>query len=181
LGALPLKPCRVVVASAFFCAGLVRADGSPPEAFSAVDQRNLRAVALKVQEAILNENVNELARAVSRTEGLTCTDARYSYKSVQSFLHDKTSHLYMSLFDSARFSRQCGYQYSPEYPAISDREFLRTGNESIVIARLDNDWAQVTITSSVKGLYPREWYFHREERTWRLARGSFVLGRCSCG
>ena len=148
---------------------------------SVVEQNMLRAIAQKVKQAILDADVEGLLGHISKTSGLTCTDTNYSYGEVRAFLHDKRSHLYMSLFDSAEFARRCGSDYSSEYPAIADNDFLRTANQSVTIARLDNDWAQVTFTTPIKNHYPREWYFHREAGTWRVASGSFIIGSCSCG
>lgn len=179
-----VKSCRMFFAALFLFSGLALADGPPPntaEVLSEANQKEIRAVALKVKEAILDENVDEFLRHVSPSEGLTCTDSNYSYKSIERFLRDKNSHLYISLFDSVRFSRQCGNEYPPEYPAISEKEFFRAANDSVQITKLDNDWAKVTFTSSVKSHYPREWYFHREGGTWKLAGGSVVIGSCSCG
>jgi len=87
----------------------------------------------------------------------------------------------MSLFDSARFAASCGKKYPPAYPAISDREFLATANPGAAITSLGDGWEKVTLTSAVKGHYAREWYFHKEGRTWKLAGASLILGRCSCG
>jgi hypothetical protein len=175
---------RAVVVPLPLCAGLALGDTPHSQTittFSLADQKVLRMVALKVKEAVLNEDIEGVLAHVSKTKGLTCTDTIYSYEEVRAFLHNKQSHLYMSLFDSVQFSRQCGGDYPSEYPAIADQEFLRTANESVTVTRLDNDWARISLTSPIGSHYPREWYFHREAGTWKLAGGSLVLGRCSCG
>jgi hypothetical protein len=146
---------------------------------SAADQRNLQKVAAEVREAILSEDVNALLRHISRTESLVCTDTGYSYKEVKAFLHDKKSHLYMSLFDSAGFTRLCGAGYQQVYLA-SDRELLRGTGQAISIVGISDLWARVTLTSAGSKI-PIEWYFHREGRAWKLAGGSLSLGSCQCG
>jgi hypothetical protein len=87
----------------------------------------------------------------------------------------------MSLFDSARFSQQCGNGYPVKYPAISEQEFLRTANDSMRIVRIEKNWASVTLTSPNPRHCPREWSFHREGGRWKIAGGSWIVGRCACG
>jgi len=148
--------------------------------FSIADERQIRRAVVALREAILKKDLKDLLRQISGA-GLTCTDTDYSYKMIRAFLDDKKSHLYMSLFDSARFSQQCGNEYPVEYPAISEQEFLRTANDSMLIVRTDSNWARVTLTSPNPRHYPREWSFHREGGTWKVAGGSWVVGRCGCG
>ncbi len=141
--------------------------------------KNIKAVVASVRQAILDENAEELLRNITRTEGLICTDSLYSYTEAKTFLHDKKSHLYLSLFDSVGFSRRC----TPEFPSdtfISDKEFLRTAREPIEITLLDSAWVKVTLTSKAFS-YPLEWHLHREGGTWRLGGNSFTIGACECG
>jgi hypothetical protein len=158
-----------------------RQGAAPGSRFSAVDEQQLRAVTASVREAILSENVDLLLQNTSPVRGLRCTDTTYSYERITSFLRNKNSHLYKSLFDSSGFARQCGREYPPEYPPISEKEFLRSASNSSAIVRIDNDWAKVTLTSPVRNQYSRDWYFHREAGAWKLSDASFVIGNCSCG
>ena len=148
--------------------------------FSIADERQIRRAVVALREAILKEDLNQLSRQISGA-GLTCTDTDYSYKMIKAFLTNKRSHLYMSLFDSARFSQQCGSGYPVKYPAISEQEFPQTANDSVRIVRIDSNWARVTLTSPNPRHYPREWSFHREGGTWKVAGGSWIVGRCACG
>jgi len=148
--------------------------------FSIADERQIRRAVVALREAILKEDLKQLLRQISGA-GLTCTDTDYSYKMIKAFLTNKRSHLYMSLFDSARFSQQCGSGYPVKYPAISEQEFPQTANDSVRIVRIDSNWARVTLTSPNPRHYPREWSFHREGGTWKVAGGSWIVGRCACG
>ncbi len=156
------------------------ASSQTPKAFAPDEERGLRRDVLVLKEALLGEDLTQVLQQIS-SEGLTCTDTRYSREKVRAFLSDHQSHLYMSLFDTARFSQQCGREYPADYPAISEKEFLRTANASMMIVRLDTNWAQVTLTSSNSRHYPREWSFHKENGRWKVAAGSWIVGRCSCG
>lgn len=150
------------------------------ELLTAADEKEVRAVALGLREAILQEDLKGITRVLSKS-GLTCTDTRIPYHQVVSDLHNKNSHLYLSLFDSARFSRQCGKQYSGDYPAISEKEFFATApQERMEIKPLEPGWAKVMFRSEIQNHYPREWFFHKEGGRWRFADG-FVLSRCTCG
>jgi hypothetical protein len=156
---------------------------------SATDQATLsaddREVILRTVDAlrgaILNGNADALLQHVSTTQGLTCTDTKYSYKDITHFLADKRSHLYMGLFNSPSFAQACAREYPPEYPAISDREFLKTANAAVTIATVRKDWVEVTINSPVPSHYPRKWYLHKEGEAWKLAGDSVIIGSCSCG
>ena len=172
-----LTLCRVLaLVSVGFCAS-----ATGQEILSAHDREDILKTVSAITAAILSENVDELLHHISITQGLRCTDTNYSYKSIQGFLADKRSHLYMALFDSPLFSRECSGQYSLEYPAISDREFLKTADASVTITPDRKDWVEVTIKSPVPSHYPRQWYLHREGHTWKLAGDSLIIGNCSCG
>jgi len=144
------------------------------------ERSDIQAAVTSVIQSILKVNVRQFIGHVGR-DGLTCTDSEYSLKSIKSFLADKKSHLYLSLFDTRALAERCGTEYSPEFPALSDRDFLRSANKEIEISLLETDWVRVTITSPVETHYKREWILHRESGSWELAGGSFVVGRCSCG
>lgn len=148
--------------------------------FSISDEKAIRLAVARVRKAILDGNADELLQNISLTEGLVCTDTLYSYNDTKTFLHNKQSHLYLSVFDSAGFSLLCGKEYSLKHLA-SDKEFLSAANQSITISRVEDDWAEVTITSSVPDSYPLEWSLHRESGTWRLAGRTFIIGTCQCG
>jgi hypothetical protein len=151
------------------------------EGATPIDESRLRAAIASVRTAILAEDARTLLQNISKVASLTCTDTRYTHEEVGAFLRDRASHLYISLFDTSTFSKQCGGQYPAEYPAISEKEFLRSANESVRIVRLDAQWAEVTLTSPVPTHYPREWYFHWESGAWKLAGRSLIVGNCSCG
>lgn len=148
---------------------------------SPADQKELRKVAMELREAILTEDVEGILRHLRQEHGLTCTDTRIPYEQIKMDLYNKNSHLYMSLFDSTRWHKQCGSHYPSEYPAVSDKEFFsRTIGEPIEISSIENGWAKVAFRSQDKHLYPREFHFLKEGKVWKFIYG-FVLSRCSCG
>jgi hypothetical protein len=164
------------------CTG--QADTPGPErvqVFSASEQQAITVAFQTVRQAILAEDISSLLSSISASEGLICTDTRYTGREIQAFLANKQSEFYVSLFRSEAFGEKCGDGYPVEYPALSESEFLRTANASVAITRVDADWARVTITSPVRTHYPREWYFHREGGTWKIGGASFVIGNCTCG
>ncbi len=174
------KAPLLLAALILLLAGLASAT-TTPEALSPTDRDKLLRVAVELKEAILHEDVEGILRHVSKSNGLICTDTRIPYQQIRKDLHNKNSHLYMSLFDSASFSKKCGSEYPAEYPAISDKEFFTTAtSESIEIEPMGGGSAQVAFKSKTKGRYPREFLFHKEGREWKLTDG-FVLSRCSCG
>jgi hypothetical protein len=151
------------------------------ESLSLIDQQDLRRVALELRGAILHEDIARILRHVSRSNGLGCTDTEIPYKQVEKYLHEKKSHLYMSLFDSSRFSTQCGNDYSPEFPAISAKEFFGAeSDQTLEIVPHTRNQAQVIFKSRIKGHYQREWEFKKEGKEWKLVYG-FIVGNCSCG
>jgi hypothetical protein len=158
------------------------ASNDAPTGVSQSDKDEILQVARALIRSILNEDIHALSRLVSTTEGLTCTDTQYSHKEVISFLKNKKSYLYLGLYDSKGYLHKCGDSgYPPEYPPISEKEFLLSANQTMTVNRLDNDWAEVIITSPLKTHYPRSWSFHREGGSWRVAGGSFIIGNCTCG
>jgi hypothetical protein len=145
------------------------------------DRPRILAAVAAVRRAILAGDVAALLAHISKVERLGCTDTTYSREQVSAFLRDRSSHLYMSLFETPAFAKRCGREYPPEYPAISERDFLRSAGESIRVDPVEGEWVTVTLTSPVPTQYPRMWYFHFESGAWRLAGGSLVIGHCSCG
>jgi hypothetical protein len=140
----------------------------------------LETTAEAVRVAIIHEDTNEIASIVSKS-GLMCTDTNYSHAQVANFLKNKKSHLWLSLFDSARFSRLCGDGYPSEFPAISEKEFfIKSTNLVITIIATDKRNATVTYQSSTKGHYKRDWYFRKEGSHWKLV-DAFIVGGCFCG
>lgn len=144
-------------------------------------QTQIHESVLKIKEAIITENTFELLKYISVEHGLSCTDTNYSYKEVSKFLSKKNSHLYLSLFNSSGFSKLCGSGYPKEYPATSEKEFLKSASEFIMVAKLDEDWVQVTMTSHDKTKFPVWWYLHKEGGVWKVSSGSFIIGDCACG
>jgi hypothetical protein len=151
-----------------------------PRSQTSSDEAEISAAVARVRKAILETDVPELLGNLSRT-GLTCTDTKYSYNEVKRFLKDTKSHLYIGLFDATAFSARCGDEYPADYPAISDREFLRTANPGFEITAMGPGWVSIRITSPLRSHYQREWSFHREAGRWKVAGGSFIIGNCSCG
>jgi hypothetical protein len=145
------------------------------------DTQKIHEAVKEVRKAILSKNTKDFLMHVSVTNGLSCTDTNYTHKEVRKFLSHKSSYLYLSLFDVAKFPKQCGDGYSKKYPALAEIEFLKTAHEPIKISKINNDWVEVTIESPIKTHYPRVWYMHREVQSWRLAGGSFIIGNCACG
>ena len=178
-----VKFAQILLALTLLFAGLASAAPKPAQLTQA-DRENLRKVAVTLKEAILREDVDGILRHVSKLNGLTCVDTQIPYQQVREDLHDKNSHLYMSLFDSERFSKQCGHEYPAEYPVkyrvISDKEFLKAANEPIEIELITDGWAQVTFKSKTKAPYLRKYGFHKQGRVWMLTDG-FIVRRCSCG
>jgi hypothetical protein len=143
------------------------------------DKADLNKATLDIKEAILTVDVGRLSRWVG-PDGLTCTDDQYSRSEVVKALKNKTSPLYISLFDTKIFKKECGEGYDDQYPPISDKEFFETAKDlKIQISEFQPGWAEVKIISSVKTQYPREWDFHRIKGKWKITEG--LLMRCQCG
>jgi hypothetical protein len=183
LGGVKLS-CALIAACAvaIMLATVARAESpaKQPGGLGVGEQRALREAIGQVRAAIVDGDVAALLQHISRVEPLVCTDTTYSYKEVEKFLADPNSHLFLSLFDSARFAHVCGADYG-EASAISDKEFLAGPDLQIEIVGLEDGWAKATLKSSVKGRYPLEWFFHKDGKAWRIAGASFVVGACSCG
>lgn len=145
------------------------------------EQTQIHESVIKIKEAILAENITELLKYISSENGLSCTDTKYSYEQIFIFLKNKNSHLYLSLFDEKGFRSLCGSYYPKEYPASSEKEFLKSANDFIMVSKLDESWVQVTMTSQEKNRFPVWWYLHKEDGAWKVSSGSFVIGRCTCG
>jgi len=136
---------------------------------SSRDRAELLHVATAVRAAILGGDTAAFLGFVSQTQGLVCTDTVYRYDKVAQYLRDKGSHLYMGLFDSQHFAAQCGKDYSPEYPATSDKAFFeRSPDSSIEIAVSAKGYAEVTYSSGATDLYPLKYEFHKEAQGWKL-------------
>ena len=151
------------------------------DTLSPSDQQAIRVAVENVRRALLGEDVGAFLASISPVASLTCTDSTYSYDEVRAFLEDRSSHLYLSLFDTGRFVEQCGDHYPPEYPALSEKDFVRRARDSVEIQRVSEVWVKVTLTSPVSTHSPREWYFRWESGVWKLAGRSLIVGNCSCG
>jgi hypothetical protein len=66
------------------------ASSQTPKAFAPEEERELRRAVLVLKEAILREDVRQVIQQVS-SEGLTCTDTRYSPDKVRAFFGDHQS------------------------------------------------------------------------------------------
>jgi hypothetical protein len=148
---------------------------------SQADEQALRQAAFDVRNAIVRQDTRSILERISKSEGLACTDRRIPYQQVGKDLRDKNSHLYISLFDSERFSKRCGKEYPADFLAISDHEFFQSATPATVeLQPLEHGLVQVVLKSHVKDHYPREWIFQKEQGQWRLING-FIVSRCSCG
>jgi len=142
-------------------------------------ETELKRTVSDIRESILKKDVDHLAQYIG-PDGLDCTDTQFSYAEVITALKDKSSPLYLSLFNNKLFKKKCGQEYPDEYPAISDHEFFQTAKDlKVEVSDLEPDWVKVKIISSVKHQYPREWTFHRVKGEWKITGG--ILMRCSCG
>lgn len=169
-----------VAALALLCVGMAGASETR-DILLPTDEQNLRRIALELRDAILREDTNGILGHISRQSGLGCTDANIPFRSVKKYLHNKASHLYMSLFDSSRFAKQCGNSYPAEFPAIADREFFMADKDpTIEIVPLGENQARVIFRSRIKGHHQREWDFRREGKSWKLIYG-LIVGSCGCG
>jgi hypothetical protein len=148
---------------------------------SDTDKKQINEVVTELRRSILNQDTKAFLRQLSVNDGLACTDTDYTYKDISKFLADKNSHLYISLFDTPKFKKMCGHGYPDEFPALSEKDFLKTAKKSIKIKQIDNDSVEVTIESSIKAHYPRQWYLQREGKTWKATGSSFIIGNCTCG
>ena len=172
---------RATVTAAALFAVCASAETSSTKPLTQAERRAVEAAVEAVRTAILAGDTAALLRMIDTKEPLVCTDTPYARDEVREFLADKRSHLYLSLFDTTAYAKQCGAGYPASYPALSEREFLRSANKTASIERLDVNWVRVTISSPIKTHYPREWHFHRDGKRWRLAGPSLIIGRCTCG
>ena len=162
-------------------AAMVASCASAQTTLSESDRQAIEASVEAVRHAILAEDTAALLRLIDKKEPLVCTDTPYSFTEVRKFLADKRSHLYLSLFRTPEYTKRCGDGYPASYPALSEREFLRTADKTPSIKRLDANWVRVRIASPINTHYPREWHFHRDGRQWKLAGPGLIIGRCTCG
>lgn len=172
---------RISMIKAAVIVGSVAANCNCAQPLSVHDKSSVQRVVTQIKDAILQEDIPKLLSLISNQFGLTCTDSKYSHKQISSFLKDKTSYLYLSLFDSKGYSQRCGGNYPPEFPAISEKEFLsKASNPTIEITPIEAGWVKVVYKSNMKGHYQREWILHKEFGSWKMTEG-FIVGSCSCG
>ena len=74
---------------------------------STSDQQAILAAVGNVRRALLSEDVDALLASLSQVAPLACTDSTYSYDEIRAFLQDRSSHLYISLFDTSTFVERC--------------------------------------------------------------------------
>jgi hypothetical protein len=142
-------------------------------------EAELKLVVSDIRNLILKEDIDHFAKYIG-PDGLFCTDDQFSHADVIAALKDKSSPLYLSLFNSKLLKEKCGEAYSDEYPAISDKEFFKTAKDlKVEVSDLKPGWVEVKISSSVSNQYPRDWTFHRVKGKWKITEG--ILMRCSCG
>ncbi len=104
-------------------------------------ENELKRIVSDIRESILKKDIDHLAQYIG-PDGLECTDDQFSYAEVIAALKNKTSFLYLSLFNSKLFKEKCGQEYPDEYPAISDREFFETAKDlNVEVSDLEPDWS----------------------------------------
>jgi len=168
----------IVMLAVLFPRGVIAA---PPQVtLSEPEQQMLKDAALDLRDAIVSRNVEKLLSHISRS-GLACTDAKYSFKEVSRDLRNRKSYLFLGLFNTTTFSKQCGSGYPPEFPAISDKDFFTADKTpTLEIVAYSQEQAQVIFKSHIKGHYQRDWWFKKEGEKWKLVDG-FIVGDCTCG
>ena len=176
-----MKRTVLVIVFAISLIGLAQVSSSN-EGLSKSEKQEILNTAKALRNAILNQDVDGVLKHISK-KGLGCTDSQFSHARVKRNLYDKNSYLYMSLFDSRRFSAKCKSWYPPEYPAISEREFFlgdRDGPMEVVPLHFWSGVVRVIFKSRVKGHYQREYDFQKEGNEWKVVYG-LVVGGCGCG
>ena len=147
---------------------------------SASERTKLTSAAVELRRAILLGDAHGVGRLVS-SSGLWCTDTRYRKAQVLRHLSNRSSFLYESLFDAARFSRRCGSGYGSDFPATSEKAFFETtADAKFEITYVEDDYAGIKFISPKAGYYPREYTFKKEKSAWKLSNG-FIIGDCGCG
>lgn len=155
--------------------------GTSKPQLSEADVTAIRATVRDIRIAIVSADAKALLGHISQSEGLSCTDTQYSYAEAKAFVQNPRSAFHQSLFDTARFRKECGSGYPAAYPAISEKEFYASANKEVSIEVVNLNWVKVTIRSPVKTHYERWLYLHREGQAWKIGGGSFVIGNCTCG
>jgi hypothetical protein len=159
---------------------IAAAPAAPATALSPADEAALVKAATELRSAIVAKDVSKILQHVSRS-GLVCTDTRYSRKEVEADLRAKNGYLQRSLFDTARFTAECGRMYGPQFPWISDRDFFLADQDArLEVKAYSANEAQVVFRSRIPTHYPREYDFRKEGESWRLVSGMILRG-CSCG
>ena len=100
---------------------------------SRAERRDLHSVALDLRDVVVKQDVERILGHVDSRTGLWCTDSEILYPDIRRDLRDPQSHLFQSLFDTARWSHRCGHEYSSEYPAVSDAELFRDATDTRAI------------------------------------------------
>jgi hypothetical protein len=147
---------------------------------SAGDRRDVLQTAARVKAAILQHDVSAIMSYISKSEGLTCTDTRYTLRQVSRYIHNSNSELYLGLFDTSQFTRQCGAGYPQNSPKAESDFFAHMADAETKITFESKEYAEVSFYSHLPGYYPRQYMFHREAGRWRLVSG-FIIGSCGCG
>lgn len=146
----------------------------------AAEKAALLKAATDFRAAVVAKDIKAILSHVGRS-GLGCTDTQYSLEKVEADLRSKNGYLHRSLFDTARFAAECGSMYGPDFPWISDRDFFLADKDNAIEVKVHSATeAQVVFRSKIKGHYPREYDFRKEDGSWRLIYG-VILGGCACG
>ena len=155
--------------------------GSDVIALSDKEKSDVLRAADIVRHAILNQDSNALLAAISSSQGLGCTDDKFSHKRVRMDLRNPNSFLYIGLFDTSKFIDRCGSAYPANFSAKSEKDFF----EHITAPKMEitfakKNYATVTFQSTVEGYYPVEYSFRKERGQWKLVYG-LIIGGCTCG
>ncbi len=176
-----LRKRAIFVAACAAITTAVTAAATDADTLSFSDRAKLTSAAVELRKAILRADARGVGRMISPSDGLSCTDTRYKKAQVLRYLSNRSSILYQSVFDAARFSRRCGAGYPHEYPATSEMAFFETAPDgSFEIEFIKDGYATIKFTSPKSGYYPREFTFKKEGAGWTLSDG-FIIGSCGCG
>lgn len=144
---------------------------------SADDNAAIHEVVINARKAIVNENPEVLLKYISVENGLRCTDTNYNFSEIKKFISNRDSYLYIGLYSTEKYSAKCGNEYSK----VSDKEYFRSVSDIFTIQLDEPDWVTVYFASStVKGHFPRAWALHKENGSWKILGGSFLIGNCTC-
>lgn len=141
------------------------------------DNAAIREVVKNARKAIVNETPDVLLKYISVENGLRCTDTNYNFSEIKKFMSDRDSYLYIGLYSTEKYSAKCANEYSK----VSDKEYFNSAGDTFTIQIDEPGWVTVYFASStIKGHFPRAWALHKENGSWKILGGSFLIGNCTC-